>query len=71
MAKNKVVYGGETVIDLTDTTATVSDVVSGTYFYGKDGVRSEGELTFVTYYTGSGAPSSSLGNDGDIYLRTS
>ena len=25
----------------------------------------------VTYYTGSGAPSSSLGENGDIYLQTS
>lgn len=24
---------------------------------------------FITYYTGSGAPSSSLGEDGDIYLE--
>ena len=28
-------------------------------------------IPFVTYYTGSGAPSSSLGSNGDIYLRTS
>lgn len=29
------------------------------------------EEEIVVYYTGSGAPSSSLGEDGDIYLRTS
>ena len=29
-----------------------------------------GTLTFVNYYTGSTAPSSSLGSDGDIYLQT-
>lgn len=29
-----------------------------------------GTLSFVTYYTGSSAPASSLGNDGDIYLQT-
>lgn len=29
------------------------------------------DISFVTYYTGSGAPSSSLGSNGDIYLRTS
>ena len=28
-----------------------------------------GTLSFVTYYTGSSAPSSSLGSDGDIYLQ--
>ena len=27
-------------------------------------------ITFVTYYTGSSAPSSSLGSDGDIYLQS-
>lgn len=30
-----------------------------------------GSLSFVTYYTGSSTPSSSLGNNGDIYLKTS
>lgn len=30
-----------------------------------------GSVEFVTYYTGTGTPSSSLGSDGDIYLRTS
>ena len=28
-------------------------------------------ISFVTYYTGSSAPSSSLGSNGDIYLQTS
>ena len=27
------------------------------------------EDEIITYYTGSGAPSASLGNDGDIYLQ--
>lgn len=30
-----------------------------------------GSVEFITYYTGSSAPSSSLGADGDIYLKTS
>lgn len=28
------------------------------------------EEEIITYYTGSSAPSSSLGKDGDIYLQT-
>lgn len=49
MAKNKVVFNGNTLIDLTDTTAEAADVAQGKYFYGKDGVRTEG--------TGSGGGS--------------
>lgn len=69
MAKNKVVYNGNTLVDLTDTTAVASDVASGKYFYGRDGVRTQGSLTFSTIYTGSSAPSSSTGVNGDIYLQ--
>ena len=42
MAKNKVVYNGQTLIDLTDTTAEAADVSAGKYFYTKDGVRTAG-----------------------------
>ena len=30
-----------------------------------------GTLSFITYYTGTSTPASSLGSDGDIYLKTS
>lgn len=42
MAINKVVYGNNTLIDITDTTATESDVASGSVFYKANGVRSVG-----------------------------
>ena len=46
MAINKVVYGGSTLIDITDTTATASQVLDNYYFYTRAGVRTEGTCTF-------------------------
>lgn len=69
MAINKINYGSQTLIDLTDTTAEASNVETGVYFYTNAGVKTQGVLTFQTIYSGSSAPSSSLGVDGDIYIQ--
>lgn len=69
MPINKVVYGSTTLIDLTSDTVTASDLASGVTATDKSGTRITGSLTFVTYYTGSTDPSSSLGSNGDIYLK--
>lgn len=56
--------------DVTDTTTTASDALTGTYFYTSAGVRTAGSLVVQNYYTGSSAPSSSTGSNGDLYLQT-
>lgn len=46
MAINKVIYGGTTLIDITDTTAQASSVLVGSAFYGRDGVKTNGACTY-------------------------
>ncbi len=70
MANSKVqLANGTVLIDITDTTATAGDVVTGKSIYTKDGVKNEGTLVIQHYYTGSAEPSASLGIDGDIYIQ--
>lgn len=57
--------------DVTGVTATASDVVSGKDIVNSSGTLVHGSLIIQHYYTGSSAPSSSLGINGDIYLQTS
>lgn len=45
MGINKVVYDGTTLIDLTNDTVTVSDVVSGITFHLRDGTVASGSIT--------------------------
>lgn len=56
--------------DTSPTTAAVGDVVSGKIFVKSNGEQDTGTLVIQHYYTGSSAPSSSLGSNGDIYLKT-
>lgn len=61
--------GQASFVDVTDTTATAADVANDKYIYLANGTRTQGSLAFVTVRTGSSDPSSSLGSDGDIYLK--
>ena len=48
---NKVQFGNQTVMDITDTTADAADVIQGEVFYTKSGVRSTGTLGDATQST--------------------
>ena len=49
--KNKIIYGNETLMDITDTTAEEQDVIEGQVFYRANGARSVGTLTDATTTT--------------------
>lgn len=69
MARNKVIYNNETLIDLTSDTVTADKMLNGYTAHDRSGAQITGSVSFVTYYTGSSSPSSSLGQNGDIYLK--
>jgi hypothetical protein len=68
MGRSKVVYGTETLIDLTEDSVTAAALLSGYTAHDKAGEAVAGTLSVLTVYTGSGAPDDTLGADGDIYL---
>ena len=62
MAVNKVIYGDTTLIDITDSTVTSSDLRSGVTAYGSNGVKLMGSFDPSIYYIkpSTGIPSSDL-----------
>lgn len=70
MAYNKVIYGGNTLIDLTSDTVAADKLLQGYTAHDKAGAQVTGTIVVQTYYTGSSAPASSLGNNGDIYIQS-
>lgn len=75
MATNIVKFGNNTIIDLTNATATASDIAEGKTAYGRDGNLITGTASgggaSQTIYTGTSNPSSSLGANGDVYIKAS
>lgn len=68
MGISKVEYGGNTLVDLTSDTVTSDTMLSGYTAHDKAGNVVTGTVVVQKFYTGSSEPSSSLGNDGDLYL---
>lgn len=68
MAVNHVIINGETVVDLRNDTVSADKLLKGVTAHDKTGAAITGMLSFATVYTGSGAPSTGIGSDGDIYL---
>mgnify|MGYP003303335447 CR=1 FL=1 len=69
MANNRFVFNGEVKLDLsTDSLSSSSQLVSGVTAHDRGGNPITGNLVINKYYTGSSEPSSSLGNNGDLYL---
>ncbi len=69
MSISKVVYGSQTLLDLTADTVTEDKLAKGYTAHTCDGNSITGTLETVTYYSGSNEPASSLGQDGDVYFK--
>lgn len=70
MAINRVDYGGNTLIDISSDTVAANKLLNGETAHDRSGTLVTGTVVIQHYYTGSSAPSSSLGANGDIYLQT-
>lgn len=66
---NKVVYGGNTLIDLTSDTAVASDVASGKYFHLKSGERVQGTSTLDADTSDATASAAEILNTKTAYVN--
>ena len=66
---NKVVYGSDTLIDLTTDTVTQSDVLSGVYVHLPSGQRVEGSCTYDADTSDADATASEILNTKTAYVN--
>lgn len=64
------VTGTHSSIDTSDATAADADIISGKTAY-VNGSKVTGTLVVQNYYTGTTAPESTTGEDGDLYFKVS
>ena len=74
MGVNKVVFGAVAIMDISDSTVTPETLSKGVTAYDKTGEKITGthECEIVSgniCYVSASAPTSSVGNNGDIYIH--
>lgn len=72
MAKNKIIYGGQTLIDLTDATLGKDDgdqILTGSTAYGKDGEKITGTCTYDADTSDADASASEILNTKTAYVN--
>lgn len=72
--KNKIIYGDQTLMDITDTTATSDEVIEGEVFYSANGARSVGTLGDMTGATANADGAAGLvpapeAGENEMFLR--
>lgn len=70
MAINKVDFGGNTLIDITDTTALAADVLAGKYFYTAAGIKTAGTGSGIEMESGTFTPSSAASRPTISFSKT-
>ena len=66
---NKVIFGSDTLIDLTEDTVSPETLGKGVTAHDKSGVPIVGTMVINNYYVWSDVPPDTIGNDGDLYLK--
>ena len=66
---NKVVYDGDTLIDLTSDTAVATDVLSGKYFHLASGQRVQGSCTYDSNTTDANAAAGEILSGKTAYVN--